>query len=59
MPAAALYGFAYGGRFHFYQAGFDEGFARLSVGLVTIGLTIQQAFTEALDEYDFLHGAEP
>jgi CelD/BcsL family acetyltransferase involved in cellulose biosynthesis len=58
VPAAALYGFVCGGRFHFYQLGYDERFARLSVGLVTIGLTIQQAFAERLDEYDFLHGAE-
>jgi CelD/BcsL family acetyltransferase involved in cellulose biosynthesis len=57
-PAAALYGFVCRGRFHFYQLGFDERFSRLSVGLVTIGLTIQQAFAEGVDEYDLLHGAE-
>jgi CelD/BcsL family acetyltransferase involved in cellulose biosynthesis len=58
-PAAALYGFAYGGRFHFYQAGFDVGLSRLSVGLVTMGLAIREAFAEGLGEYDFLHGDEP
>jgi CelD/BcsL family acetyltransferase involved in cellulose biosynthesis len=58
-PAAALYGFLYGGRFLFYQAGFDPAFARHSVGLVAMGLAIRAAIEEGAREYDLLHGDEP
>jgi CelD/BcsL family acetyltransferase involved in cellulose biosynthesis len=58
-PAAALYGFHYGGRFLFYQAGFDAAFAKHSVGLVAMGLAIQAAIGEGAREYDLLHGDEP
>jgi glycosyltransferase involved in cell wall biosynthesis/CelD/BcsL family acetyltransferase involved in cellulose biosynthesis len=58
QPAAALYGFRYGPTFYFYQSGFDPQFARLSVGLVTIGLTIRHAIEEGAAEYDLLHGDE-
>jgi len=57
-PAAAFYGFRYGHRFCFYQSGFDPAFARSSVGLVMIGLTIRDAFAEGATEYDLLHGDE-
>jgi len=58
-PAAAVYGFAYGGKFYFYQSGFDEAYRTYSVGMVAIGLTISAACEEGLAEYDLLHGAEP
>ena len=58
-PAAALYGFRYGSRFLFYQAGFDSEFARHSVGLVAMGLAIRAAIEEGVGEYDLLHGDEP
>jgi CelD/BcsL family acetyltransferase involved in cellulose biosynthesis len=58
-PAAALYGFAFGRKFYFYQAGFNPKFGSLSVGLVCMGLAIREAFLEGLDEYDLLHGDEP
>jgi CelD/BcsL family acetyltransferase involved in cellulose biosynthesis len=58
-PAAVLYGFSYGRRFHFYQSGFDERFARHSVGLVLMGLSIERAIGEHELEYDLLHGDEP
>jgi len=58
-PAAALYGFTYNARFYFYQSGFDDAFARLSVGLVTMGLAIGAACAEHVDEFDMLHGEEP
>jgi CelD/BcsL family acetyltransferase involved in cellulose biosynthesis len=57
-PAAALYGFRYGRTFHFYQSGFDPNFERYSVGLITLGLTIQAAIEEGATEYDLLHGDE-
>jgi CelD/BcsL family acetyltransferase involved in cellulose biosynthesis len=57
-PAAALYGFRYGGSFLFYQAGFDRAFARSSVGLVAMGLAIEAAIAEGATEFDLLHGDE-
>lgn len=57
-PAAALYGLLYGGRFYFYQSGFDPEFSKYSPSLVTLGLTIQDAMEEGAREYDLLHGDE-
>lgn len=59
QPAALLYGFSFAGVFLFYQGGFDQRWASHSVGLVTMGLTIQSACEEGLLEFDLLHGAEP
>ena len=56
--AGAFYGFRYRGTYLFYQSGFDESFVRQSVGLVMIGLTIQEAVEEGAVEYDMLHGDE-
>lgn len=56
--AAALYGFQYGHTFHFFNSGFDPAFEHHSVGLVTLGLTIRNAFEEGAREYDLLRGSE-
>jgi CelD/BcsL family acetyltransferase involved in cellulose biosynthesis len=58
-PAAALHGYRYGRTFYFYQTGFDPDFAKHSVGVVTVGLSIKSAIEEGTDEYDLLHGDEP
>jgi CelD/BcsL family acetyltransferase involved in cellulose biosynthesis len=59
-PAAALYGFRYRDVIYFYQSGFDPALSKGkdSVGLVTIGLSIESAFAEGADEVDLLHGDE-
>jgi CelD/BcsL family acetyltransferase involved in cellulose biosynthesis len=57
-PVAALYGLRYGSKFYFYQSGFDTAYARQSVGLVMMGLSIQEAVKEGAVEYDLLHGCE-
>lgn len=57
-PAAGLYGFRYGDTFYFYQSGFDPALARLSAGMVTMGLAIKSALEEGAGEYDLLQGAE-
>jgi CelD/BcsL family acetyltransferase involved in cellulose biosynthesis len=57
-PAAAFYGFRYGRVFSFYQSGFDERFAKHSVGLVSMGLAIRSAIEEGASEFDLLHGEE-
>jgi CelD/BcsL family acetyltransferase involved in cellulose biosynthesis len=58
QAAAAVYGFQYEGKFYFYQSGFDPRFAKGSVGLVSVGLCIQQALKDGALEFDFLHGGE-
>jgi CelD/BcsL family acetyltransferase involved in cellulose biosynthesis len=58
QPAASLYGLRYGPTFYFYQSGFDPEFSKHSVGVATMGLSIQSAINEGALEYDFLHGDE-
>jgi CelD/BcsL family acetyltransferase involved in cellulose biosynthesis len=57
-PAASVYGLRYGATFYFYQSGFEPGYAKQSVGLVALGLTIKRALDEGASEFDFLHGDE-
>jgi len=57
-PAACLYGFLYGGKFYFYQSGFDPAYERYSVGLVTMGMAIREAIEDRALEFDLLHGGE-
>jgi CelD/BcsL family acetyltransferase involved in cellulose biosynthesis len=57
--AAVMYGFNYGGRFYFYQHGFDDRYQAHSVGLVLMGLTIRAAIEEGAGEFDMLWGVEP
>ena len=48
----------YGGRFYFYQHGYDERYAAHSVGLVLMALTIRAAIDEGAHEFDMLWGTE-
>lgn len=57
-PAAAVYGFHYLGIFYYYQSGFDPQFSQYSVGMISIGLTLQRALAEGATEYDLLRGEE-
>ncbi len=57
-PAAAVYGFYYLDIFYYYQAGFDPQYSQFSVGLLSVGLTLEQAFAEGAKEYDLLRGDE-
>ena len=56
--AASLYGFRYERTFYYYQSGFDPAYAKHSVGLLAMGLAIQRAIEEKVEEYDLLHGDE-
>jgi CelD/BcsL family acetyltransferase involved in cellulose biosynthesis len=58
-PVAVMYGFQYGGRFYFYQHGFDDAYKAHSVGLVLMGLSIRAAIEEGAAEFDMLWGLEP
>jgi CelD/BcsL family acetyltransferase involved in cellulose biosynthesis len=58
-PAAVMYGFFYNQQFSFYQHGFDEQYARDSVGLVLMALTIRTTIDEGAHAFDLLWGTEP
>jgi CelD/BcsL family acetyltransferase involved in cellulose biosynthesis len=58
QAVAAIYGMRYGSTFYFYQSGFDPAWAKHSVGLVMMGLSIKAALEEGASEYDLLHGDE-
>jgi len=48
-----------GDTFYFFQSGYDPAWARRSVGLVLLGLSIEAAIGRGARVYDFLHGMEP
>ena len=56
--AAVMYGFAYDGRFYFYQHGFDDQYRDRSIGLVLMALTVRAALDERMHTFDLLWGAE-
>jgi CelD/BcsL family acetyltransferase involved in cellulose biosynthesis len=57
-PIAALYGWLIGGRWSYYQAGFDPAWSRNSPGFLLLGETIRAAIEEGASEYDMLRGDE-
>ena len=57
-PIAALYGWLIGGRFSYYQAGFDPDWSHHSPGFLLLGETIRGAIEEGATEYDMLRGDE-
>jgi CelD/BcsL family acetyltransferase involved in cellulose biosynthesis len=59
QPAAAWYGYRFGGTESFYQSGRDPGFDRFSIGFLMLMRTVQAAFEDGLDRYAFLRGDEP
>ena len=56
---AALYGFAVGEGFQYYQAGMDPSWDHLSPGKLVLAGTIQYLISAGQKEFDFLQGAEP
>jgi CelD/BcsL family acetyltransferase involved in cellulose biosynthesis len=57
-PVASVYGVVHGGKFNYYQSGYDPLWASRSVGLVLLARTVSDAFAEGLHEFDFLRGDE-
>ena len=55
-PAAAAYAFADFGRLWFYQAGWNESYAALSIGKLSVAWLAQCAMAAGLKEFDFLPG---
>ncbi len=57
-PIASMYTFAYGGKYYYYQAGFDPQWAKLSPGFLLFSYCIENAILEGAKEFDFLRGDE-
>jgi CelD/BcsL family acetyltransferase involved in cellulose biosynthesis len=57
-PIAALYGWLIGGRWSYYQAGFDPAWSRHSPGFLLLAETIREAIEDGASEYDLLLGEE-
>jgi CelD/BcsL family acetyltransferase involved in cellulose biosynthesis len=55
---AAVYGIELGGRFYYYQSGYDPAWAARSPGFVLVGRTVEDAYARGLTDYDFLRGEE-
>jgi CelD/BcsL family acetyltransferase involved in cellulose biosynthesis len=55
---AAWYGWRLGGRFSYYQAGFDPDWSKYSVGFLMLARTVEAAIAEGAAEYDLLLGDE-
>jgi CelD/BcsL family acetyltransferase involved in cellulose biosynthesis len=55
---AVMYGFAFKGRFYFYQHGYDARFQSYGLGRAILDLTIRAAIEEGLGEFDLLYGNE-
>ncbi len=58
VPIAALYGWLIGGRWSYYQAGFDPAWSRHSPGFLLLAETIREAIEDGASEYDMLRGDE-
>ena len=56
--AAVMYGFAFKGRFYFYQHGYDARLRSYSVGRAVVDISIRAAIDEGLSEFDLLYGDE-
>jgi CelD/BcsL family acetyltransferase involved in cellulose biosynthesis len=57
-PVASVYGIVRGSSFLYYQSGYDPAWAQKSVGLVLLARTVEDAFAEKLEDFDFLRGNE-
>jgi CelD/BcsL family acetyltransferase involved in cellulose biosynthesis len=55
---AALYCFAYGGRYYYYQSGRNPDHPKHHLGLVLMHNVIEQAIGERAEVFDFLRGEE-
>ena len=58
VPVGSWYGWSIGGRYSYYQAGFDPTWSRYSPGTLLLLRTIHAAFEEGASEYDLLLGDE-
>lgn len=57
-PVAAFLGWSIGGRYCFYQSGFDPAWSNRSVGLLSLALAVRDAFEEGAETFDLMLGEE-
>jgi len=57
-PVAALYAFAFAGRYWFYASGADPDWGRYSVGTLLLAAAIRRATEEGCSHFEFLRGRE-
>lgn len=57
-PVAAFLGWSLGGRYCFYQSGFDPAWGRRSVGFLSLALAVREAIDEGAEVFDLLLGTE-
>lgn len=58
QPVASVFCFDHGGTRYLYNNGYDGGYEKLSVGLLSKVLSLQAAIHDGLRTYNFLKGAE-
>lgn len=56
---ALVYGFAFNGRYYYYQTSFNEAWAKQSVGFILLGYEIERAIGDGCHAFEFLRGEEP
>jgi CelD/BcsL family acetyltransferase involved in cellulose biosynthesis len=56
--AAIALGTEYGGRYSLFLVSYDHSFARLSPGVIHLGMMIERAIGRGLSEFDFLVGEQ-
>ncbi|WP_133716161.1 GNAT family N-acetyltransferase [Methylocaldum gracile] len=56
---AAIYCYKFGGKFSFYQSGYDPAWAECSPGALIMLHAVREAISEGAEEFDFLRGEEP
>jgi CelD/BcsL family acetyltransferase involved in cellulose biosynthesis len=59
VPAAAQFGFRYGGVYSYLQSGFDPAYARCSPGWVLGEIILRDMIDAGMRDYDFLGGEDP
>ncbi len=55
---ASIYGLDNGHSYYYFLSGYDLDWSSQSVGLVLLGLSLENASTRGVEIYDFLRGAE-
>jgi len=55
---AAIYCYKFGGKFSFYQSGYDPTWGDCSPGALIMLHAVREAINEGADEFDFLRGEE-
>lgn len=56
--AAVIYGFKTDRCYYYYLSGFDQNYAKFSLGNVLVGLTVKEAIENGAKIFDFLRGNE-